>query len=174
MTNAIFHKRGFTLIELLVVISVIGLLSSVILSSLNSARAKSKTTVAKQQMATIVKGTVIAQGEANKTLMSITGSGCTDCSCRASNGYTPQSPGCYTATFTAFTNIQNATNGIFGNMTAMIRDPWGNPYLLDENQGEGGNCSSIDGLRSAGPDGVDATSDDIGSPIAIPLAPKCP
>lgn len=38
------ENRGFTLIELLVVIAVIGLLSSVILASLNSARKKGRDT----------------------------------------------------------------------------------------------------------------------------------
>ncbi len=42
MFNKINRKTGFTLIELLVVISIIGLLSSVVLASLNTSRAKAR------------------------------------------------------------------------------------------------------------------------------------
>ena len=47
------RRQGFTLIELLVVIAIIGLLSSIVLASLNSARNKGKDAAIMSQMAEI-------------------------------------------------------------------------------------------------------------------------
>ena len=49
----ILKKRGFTLIELLVVIAIIGILSSVVLASLNTARDKGKDASAKGSLSSL-------------------------------------------------------------------------------------------------------------------------
>ncbi len=77
--------RGFTLIELLVVVSIIGLLSSVIMVSLNTARKKGRDTRRVEDLRQI--GNVIAISDSGTA--GITFAGCTAAGSRVSTCTTP-------------------------------------------------------------------------------------
>lgn len=68
------YKKGFTLIELLVVISIVGLLSSVVLASLNSARMKGRDAKRKADLRQIaLANELYYDGDGNGNYIGLTG-----------------------------------------------------------------------------------------------------
>lgn len=175
---------GFTLIELLVVISIIGLLASIVMASLNSAREKGKYAVARAETSQLAKIAVIAQGESGARLQDITGSKCSNCVCRGTDiRNISVSSACYTQWAIAVSRIQTATGGLVQGADRILRDPWGSPYMLDENEREFGAADCrLDEIQSAGPNGLweadsiagvqSCTGDDIC--FFIPPSRSCP
>ena len=145
-------RRGFTLIELLVVIAIIGLLSSVVLASLNSARAKAKTAAVNEEFHQIQVQVDNVRDTQNKVLGLITGNWCTECA------------------FSGGVKAITQSSALAANVTSWSRvgwsqppiDPWGAPYTFEENELEfnASDCR-YDQAASAGPDGIFYTADDL-------------
>lgn len=124
------HKlqSGFTIVELLIVIVVIAILAAISIVAYNGIQNRSKVTRANSDLATLRKTIEVARLSQNKTLLQITGTGCTFCATDKAAGYNA-----------ALTAISAAGNTNLDSLRA--GDPWGNVYQIDENEGEGGNCS---------------------------------
>ena len=71
------NNKGFTLVELLVVIAIIGILSTVAVVNLNSARDKAKVAAVKSQLAGMIAGVVLC----NDNNLTITNGAATPLAC---------------------------------------------------------------------------------------------
>lgn len=144
------NNSGFTLIELLVVISIIGVLSGVVLQSLNSARAKSRNATRLTQIDQINKALELsATGGTNKlpysngmyVCLGLAGTGSTGESCNSQGDNTTDAVSTIVA--------QNMAGYSSGSLANIPKDPSlisgiGTRYLYHSNITpiENGNCTA--------------------------------
>ena len=122
------QQLGFTIVELLIVIVVIAILAAISIVAYNGIQNRAKVTKANSDLVTLRKAIEVARLTQNKTLLQITGSGCTFCATDKAAGYNAALTAIAAA---ANTNLDSLRGG----------DPWGNVYQIDENEGENGACS---------------------------------
>ena len=187
--------KAFTLVELLVVIVIIGLLAVIGVASYLGYQDKARIAAEMAKLRISINellvlridyanGDILANDlmikdlgvveqaikvgrlQTNQNLIDITGNTCSDCICRNFNFISPLSGPAQDCIdrWELILNALKATSDI--NLSFMDKDPWGSPYLVDENEGEqAGNYCRRDTLFSAGPDrrheasGEDATGD---------------
>lgn len=141
---------GFTLVELLVVIAIIGLLSSIVAASVNSARNKAK--YARAQSDIYQLRTAMLTYKIDKGELPPPGDLCSACSNPPNSTWTLV--------------IDDLVNN--GYMSGRIDfDPWGNYYGYDDN-----DCNSNPGpsyVFTAGADKVSGTADD----YYVTITPGC-
>lgn len=160
MDERIF-QAGFTVLELLVVIAIIGILASTVLVTHNISQKKLKTSTTQQDINQIYSSIIITQYIHNDVLKNITGNGCSDCVCRGIDDLSilPDDHQC-------ILNWENVASKI--RMPFGMRDGWGSPYLVDENEFEfPADPCRLDLLRSAGSDKTIGGGDDIS--VSIPF-----
>ncbi len=143
-------SKGFTLIELLVIIAITGLLSSIILASLKSAREKAKITRVQMDFNQLKKAMLMYKMDVGELPP------------RGDwwpNGCFPNCPNTWNLMINALlTNDGPGWAGPY--LQSMITyDPWGHHYAGDDNDCNA-NCGNTD-IISAGPDGTLWTSDDL-------------
>jgi prepilin-type N-terminal cleavage/methylation domain-containing protein len=143
-TNA---HSGFTIVELLIVIVVIGILATISLVAYNGVQARSHTAKINSDLVTLEKAIRAARNETGQILRDITGSYATAGPCTMLESNTDLSvnnattASCWSAYNTALNAISNAS----GTNIRGLKDPWGRPYFIDENEKEFGQaCNGRD------------------------------
>lgn len=144
--------QAFTIVELLIVIVVIGILASISIVAYSGIQYRAYMARNASDMDKYAKAIQLAKLNTGKTLGQITGNYWSAGPCTVAGGNTsnteplslPRTHACWTNYYSNIAAIASAS-GV--NLDSMMNGDWhGNPYTLDENEGEGGSCATPDQL----------------------------
>jgi len=133
------HQSAFTIVELLIVIVVIGILAAITIVSFNGVQARAYTAKAQADIASLKQAIVMARNNTGQVTGVITGSWGTSGQCMTLSSVTTKTSTCWTTYLTTLDKISTAS----GMNIRALADGRGYPYMLDENESEGGvgNCT---------------------------------
>jgi prepilin-type N-terminal cleavage/methylation domain-containing protein len=154
LNSALYHlrsrlkgKRGFTLVELVIVVAVIGILTAIAIPAYGTIQENARQSASKDGLNDLRQAIELARQNQNASLVAITGSGCTRCLFTTDPLTVPKGTGGWLGYNSALKKISDASGM---NVTGLL-DGYGRPYVMDENEGEGGTKCSED-LVSASKD----------------------
>ena len=142
-------KKGFTIVELLIVIVVIGILAAITIVAYNGVQTRALTAKRQSDVNGYAKVIFGARASTGKTLGGITGTYWSAGACLYTPGANtaniepknlPKSNACWLQYYDNLSKIGIAAGVNLDSLKA--GDGKGNPYVLDENEGENGGCGS--------------------------------
>ncbi len=147
--NLLYNKSGpgFTIVELLIVIVIIAVLASITVVAYNGFQSRAAAAKREQDLSTYYKALLLARESAGQTLMTVSGQAWSSGRCMQTDGNAAniepknlsKSHICWTQYYDNLTRIGNASGVNLNGLRS--GDSRGNPYMIDENEGENGNCN---------------------------------
>lgn len=150
------HKKqnGFTIVELLIVIVVIAILAAISIVAYRGIQDRAIESRRNSDMSNLLRAITLARTNTGQSLGQITGSFYSIGTCSSAgnnpNGTEPKdlpkSHSCWVRYYNIIDNLGAAAEMNLSSLRA--GDPRGNPYMLDENEGEHGDfCRTDSSIR---------------------------
>ena len=156
---AVRKNSGFTIVELLIVIVVIGILATIVTVAYTGISSSANDAKRNSDLSLYYKAILQARVLAGTNLKNITGSGysagyCTTPSQNPSATEPKDLPKTHNCWVLYYDNLNKIGAAAGVNLSALrAGDSRGNPYVLDENEGEAG-CNRLDNMYSFTGNGV--------------------
>lgn len=164
------QNLGFTIVELLIVIVIIGILAAITVVAYNGIQDRARMSKMNADLTELSKAIQLARISTSNVLKDITNSTYSASNCVSKAAGTdlaalPKTDACWVSYLNALNKISAAS----GTNVSQLVDPWGRPYFIDENEGEGGSGCNRDSLAVyAQPSSGSAKYPDVG--ISVPLS----